>query len=748
MNFKLSAFLAASLLSSAHSQTGDPQHQETTQGLLVDKKVHCVNGNKIPECDFCDDSDGVVKVTNNVSECDENGDPYSLLSGNVSRGVRDLTFWNTPGEMKFTWKRLAASRKIDSGAPTYFGDSHQWLHNWDVTLVDAGLDPGTNTRLMEIRYPNGYLSTFREKANGTAFNVINSDWRGQDRLWKKSVAGGDSFDGFEVVTGAGKTLRFVERDFGAGTFYRFEELADRMQNSYTLSYQSGSVDHLSRVTAPGGTQYFELTWGTSAEGFDVIEKVTSSDGRSATYVYNGLIDPADSSAHDGLTGVDYSDGTFAKYRYNWERFPSGRPLLDEARDTRVVNGARVVGYEYYGWLFGMVSKELNAFDDSLLSSRVEDTENGLLEFTAGNGGKRVIQPDFGAGKILSDINTTGGQTTYTYGGFLNRETKTITDSNGEKKTISWREGMFLRPTRVLYDEDGGARHEERFNYTSTGLLNFKVSAPAGGGWHVTRYTRNASGHLTKILYPGGSSEAWTRNAYGDPLTHTLRNGATESWTYNLDGLKETHSGPAKAGETGASQSWTYYNTGLVHVHTLATGGTVSYEYNDLGQVTKETYDDNSYTERAYDGTSIDFYGNAQVFPDVTSVKKYDSVEQTIDEWTYTYDPFGRKETATDPLTHTTSWDYGDAGQGICNTCTTKNSPLRVTSAAGKETRYFYDTEWRPVFVAHRVNNEGENYEGSATLYDAEGRVLYRIDNIVLDGVDPATLDFSDYAQVG
>ena len=720
----------------------------TLSGTYLAGTEHCSNGNKFTECGSCEGSYLAPVSGNNIESdpCDDSANPYSVFSGNVMRGVNDLQFWNTPGEMDLMWSRRGVSRIIDAGAPSYFGGGHQWLHNWDAKLSNAGVD-SNGRRLIEVRHTNGYTSLFRENiGNANWWTPINGDWRGQDRMVEKITT---SDEIFEVTINSGTTLRFYKRNVGSGDFYRLEEVLDQLQNVYTLGYQENTVDKLSKISAPGGEQFFDITWGSS-NGLDVITRVTASDGRFVDYSYNELTDPNGGSKHQALWQVDYSDSTFAYYRYNWQSYQH-RPLLEEARDPRVASGARIIKYKYRYLFYGMVEEEKNAIDNSVISSRTVDTATDLIEMTFGNGSSRSVMSNFGIGRIISDVKPTAGQTDYTYGGYLNRNLASSSDSNDQKTTYSWREGDFLRATRILYSEGGGKSHVHRKSYTYKGLLNFTAEAPSSGGWYLTRYTRNADGHLTKKAYPDGTSELWTRNVNGDPLTHTLRNSATESWGYNANGLKTSHTGPAKAGEVGATQSWTYYPSGLVQTHTLTTGGVMTYEYNEVGQMTKESYDDGSFITREYAGTAIGTPTGipVQIFNDLTAIKKYEAEEDTPDVWAMTYDAFGRKETSTDPEGHVTTTDYGDADQGICNTCTTRQSPLKVTSAEGRITRYFYDEAWRPVLVAKLADGDGggDDYEATATLYGPEGRVLYTISDIVLDNIDPATLDFNDYEQI-
>lgn len=478
---------------------------------LLSTGSDCYNDDPDPDCPDCESSQSgaeSAEASQNYSSeaCETDGNPFAIYSGNTLRRVDDLQFWNTPGTFDFRWSRTAKSRLVQ-GAPSYFGNAHQWFHNWDVRLADAGTDPRSGQRLIEIRHANGRKALFRASPGANfPWTPLNANWRGQERLTEKKVAAGDTYDGFEVLMHNGTTLRFYQHDFGQGALYRLDEVLDPLQNIYSLTYANDSAWKLLQVSAPGGDHSFSVTWGAS-NGLQVITKVTASDGRTVDYDYQQMNDPADNSKHQALFQADYSDGTYGYYRYNWQRNSYRRPLLGQARDPRVRSGARIVKYRYNSVFFGMITAEKNLFDNSDLVTRSTDPQTGLITINYGNGSSRTLDVSLGAGRVSGATSATGGQVTHTYGGYLNRSLRSTTDSNHKKITYSWRSGDFLRPTRVLYDEDGGTQHEKRYAYTSTGLLLSEKVHPSSGGWFNTVYTRDANGHLTGKTFPDGTSES-------------------------------------------------------------------------------------------------------------------------------------------------------------------------------------------------------------------------------------------------
>ena len=209
------------------------------------------------------------------------------------------------------------------GAPSFFGTGHQWFHNWDARLANAGT-ASDGGRLITIRHTNGYDSTFKESFPNSSWVPQNGNWRGQDRLFEKTTADGDDFDGFELRLSTGLTYRFVEYNFGSGTEYRLDEIVDSLQNVYELQYANNRWQLL-KILAPGGEHSFTINWGWRF-GLRVITKVTASDGRTVIYDYEELNAP-EGGRYRALTQANYSDGTFGKYEYSWERFNFSRPVL-------------------------------------------------------------------------------------------------------------------------------------------------------------------------------------------------------------------------------------------------------------------------------------------------------------------------------------------------------------------------------------------------------------------------------------
>lgn len=171
--------------------------------------------------------------------------------------------------------------------------------------------------------------------------------------------------------------------------------------------------------------------------------------------------------------------------------------------------------------------------------------------------------------------------------------------------------------------------------------------------HVTTYTYDANDNMTQITNAKGYPTTMTYDA-NDYLSSVSFQGATKSYTYNRDGSLNTFTTP-----NGYTFNYTYNNTGG-----LTSDGYATYGYNNKGQLTSVTKDNEAITysydvfgrvsSTTYDGKTVSYtYDNNSnvktiVYPGNKTV-------------TYTYDALNRITAVKDWNNATTSYHYCDDG---------------------------------------------------------------------------------------
>ena len=105
--------------------------------------------------------------------------------------------------------------------------------------------------------------------------------------------------------------------------------------------------------------------------------------------------------------------------------------------------------------------------------------------------------------------------------------------------------------------------------------------------NTTTYGYDATGQLTQVTLPGGSTITYVYNAAGD-RTEVIDGGTTTTYTSNADN---------EVTQVG-STTYTYDANGNLHTVTDS-GGTTTYDYNDLNQLVSITAPDNTVTTFQY-----------------------------------------------------------------------------------------------------------------------------------------------------
>jgi len=199
-------------------------------------------------------------------------------------------------------------------------------------------------------------------------------------------------------------------------------------------------------------------------------------------------------------------------------------------------------------------------------------------------------------------------------------------------------------------------------------------------------------------YPDGTSESWTYDATSNVASHTDGKSQTVTYGYDNAGQLTTVTYPAGTG-AGTGISYTYdvagRKTGMTDV-----SGTSGYTFDNANRLTS-LLQPNATTGYGYD--------NANRRTSMT-------VSGVTGSWTYTYDNADRLATVLNPSSETATYGYDNA-----------NRVTSLTAGNSSVTSYGYDNANRSTDVWHKTS-------GGVTLgryqysYDGEDNVLTRTDN--------------------
>ncbi len=304
---------------------------------------------------------------------------------------------------------------------------------------------------------------------------------------------------------------------------------------------------------------------------------------------------------------------------------------------------------------------------------------------------------------LSD--THGNQTNFSSGGLLTSRV----DANGNTTSYSYTSGLLTQIT----DPYG---RSTTLSYTSGRLSSVSDFAGRSG-----TLAYDASGRLTSITQPdpdgGGSLSAPVTSFTYDATTHCLTR-VTNALSQNTNFAYGTH-GRLTSITHPDNSVWNWTGLETVGLPTGTTGNTISranptgtgrdaqgiagtFRTDRFGNVTQwiDPLSHSTLTERNADGLSVRI---TQADPDGTggpltspvTVLGYNAVGDLVYQrnpdgysatWTYTTS-LHRVSTATDVLSHTTSFSYDTAG-----------NLTSATDAAGKTTSYTYNSHGLPTSV--------------------------------------------------
>lgn len=627
------------------------------------------HGTDKPPCDTC-------------PKDPKSGDPFNPYTGNEYRKVRDLEVWGSVGEIPLVWMRYSNSR-FGSYYKYIYGDGSNWNSSFSYNMSDAGLNEQGRPQVF-IHYPEGGGAYFAQTASNLSL------WLPLTSVTERLFQDGANF---YLQMDNGHRYHFQKFILPAGSHYQLQDIRDKYQNIYRLSYDR--YGFLSRVTEPAG-RYLEVAYQVVASSYYLVGKVTTSDGRSVKYNYNVFNDGVASWVL--LTGADYGDGTKATYAYS-QTEPGSRPSLEHAIDPRYTGTDVNMRFTYdpaNAW--GFVKEEINGITGKVMTTL--SSEAGKRTVCYANGRVQVYtMPTELLGMVRDYTDGLARKTLYTYyegsagqggPGLLKAET----DALG-RTTVYNQRTVYGSSLEIIYPD--GSKEE----WTRDDLDQILTHTDEMG--RVTTYTRDNRHRVTRIDYPDGTKDRFSYNSFGQVVTHARRNGGVETSVYNSRGLKTSF-----IDAEGDITRYTYDGADRLASVTDGRGNITGSEYDERGLLTKSINADGSFQSYGYDE-----FGN-----------RTSKTNELGNTWKTHYDEFKRHDSITDPLGRLTVYQY-DLPGGVCGCSHDNGLPTSITLPSGRMTKIEYDVEWqkiRETVGAGTVDTATTFYE-----YDLVGNLVVMVD---------------------
>lgn len=513
----------------------------------------------------------------------------------------------------------------DSSEEGAFGRS--WTFNYEVSLEE---DPFGD---VEIKRESGKLAYFTANGDGT----FNSPRWNYDKLTKNADGTFDLWKKRERVT----------QHFNSQG--RLERITDRNGNSVTLQYAGNRLqsvtDAVGRVT----------TFTYNANG--KITAITAPDGRQATFTYDG---------NNNLIKTIDMAGNEVSYTYNSVSYmtsittPKGTFNIENVF-YKSNTGDKTDGYIVSSVTDPLGNKKIYRNDITIIS--VVDAKGDTWQYF-------IRSPN---GETTEITDPLGNKVKYGLDYMGNRNS--VTDPNGNKTDLTYdTRGNVTNVTDPL-------SNTMQFTYDGNDNLT-KLTDPAG---NIYNYVYDSNDNLTKITDPEGGVTNFSYNAYGELTNLTDARGNSINFTYDSSGNITTVTSP------GGKHTYTYDGVGRVISHTDPKGKTTRYTYDGIDRLTKVIYPDGFEKTYVYDccglssvtgrnGTVTFSHDNANRLQDFTDVYGntvsyvYDDVGNLTSLTypdgkvvNYEYDAANRLVKVTDWLNNVTNYEYDSAGNLVKTT---------------------------------------------------------------------------------
>ncbi|MBS2023439.1 MAG: Ig-like domain-containing protein, partial [Deltaproteobacteria bacterium] len=503
---------------------------------------------------------------------------------------------------------------------------------------------------------------------------------------------------------------------------------------------SGAVVQYSGKNGNGQPTAVNVSHGTSADfalEYDefgrLIHKSNSADGSDETWAYDSLGRVTKHTASGSPPRVEENAYTDTDEGYSVVRSLNGTALETESwQDNRIRSrstggGLMTVTYDYDE--AGRLDTETQVIGGGKTIVRKHTYDDAGREIAVTLNGKALVTRVLDAAGNATLVTDQDGLTTQIGYDALGR-------------AVTWTQGASTRQVdldsstgQIMLELSGS--HIVRTERDAVGRPKNITSVGQPGGLHVQYTGTDAAGHVDS-MQTDGLSETYEYADYRGRMTKRTRSTAggtlTETWTYapasggesityqqsggaadhttvtTYDSLGRLLSRQETVDSQASVTSYTYDSLGHIATETQPNGGTIVYEADALGHVTKRT--DSAGIVTSF---TVDALGRVltQTGP------------RSGESWTFEYDDFNRQTKRTLSGPHGGSWttDYGMNGvvtmtdpEGITTTQTFDAAHRKVYETEGGSLRtiaYYYDGDYE----RQRVISEGGSVRTFTTVFN-------------------------------
>ena len=555
----------------------------------ITKQIKRINGKEIARESYeYSYSDNPSTITSYSSANDENSGEY-IKKYNVYDSSSGVLLYEKFGDTtvaSYTYDMLGrVSTKTD-------GNGNVTEYTYD------NLDRVTN-----IKNPDGsegYVQYSLKDSQGAVVNkAITTDGNKNSIEYNYDMLGKITYVK-NVMTGV-KTAQYTYDTMG-----RVTSVKDGNENEYSYTYDSlGRKTDLNISNKSGNVAYKETYAYTDVDknGYSVVTK-TVGDGAKASVTTSYINKYGELEKEIQGQG---SDESVTQYYYDYlgnVRASTSPNMANDKKSSRTyytnLSASNYAGtIETVTDVYGHVVTEHK--DMMGRTSKTVDALGNEVQTT---------YDDFGrlASKIAT-IDDSPSIKSYTYDNNGNVIKESVT-SNAFGEDASYRNVYYEydsmnRLVRTYTDEEG----ETLYEYDNNGnVIKMTAGAVDGNGGLTTTYVYDSDNRLVSSTDPMGYTESYTYDNNGNIVTKTDKNGTVIMNTYNAANNILT----TVAGNDNIEYSYEPWSNRISSVTNSA--GTISYEYNTKGLLTKETSTvDNTVKTYGYDKdgnrTSIDVTRN-------------------------------------------------------------------------------------------------------------------------------------------